>query len=101
MARDVTIGVFARLKAQPGKEAQMEQFLQDAKPLVDDEPGTVSWFAIKLGDGEYGIFDVFPDEQGRQAHMEGQVVQLLGERGPEILGGEPQISFFEVVAAKL
>jgi quinol monooxygenase YgiN len=101
MASDVTVGLLARLKAQPGKEAELEEFLRGAGPIVEGEPNTVAWFAIKLGDSEYGIFDVFPDDSGRQEHLNGQVAQALGTKGAELLAGEPSIEFVDVLAAKL
>lgn len=101
MASDVTVGLLGRLKVQPGKEAQMEEFLRSAKSIAESEPNTTAWFALKLGESEYGIFDVFPDDAGRQEHLAGQIVEALGSQGPELLAGEPSIEFIDIVAAKL
>ena len=98
---DVTVGLLGRLKVQPGKEAAMEEFLRGAKAIVDGEPNTTAWFALKLGESEYGVFDVFPDDSGRQEHLTGQLVQALGARGAELLAGEPSIEFVDVLAAKV
>jgi quinol monooxygenase YgiN len=98
---NVTVGLFGRLKVQAGKEAAMEEFLREARAVVDDEQGTVAWFALKLGESEYGVFDVFADDAGRQAHLTGKLVEALGARAEELLAGEPQIEFVDVVAAKL
>ncbi|HWU43864.1 MAG TPA: hypothetical protein VN132_10510, partial [Bdellovibrio sp.] len=61
------------LEAKSGKEKEVESFLKSALPLVENEPGTKAWFALKLASNRFGIFDVFSDETGRQAHLEGKV----------------------------
>ena len=70
----VSVGLFVRMQAKPGKEADVENFLRGGLPLVQEEPATVAWFGIRLGPSTFGIFDVFPDEAGRQAHLTGKVV---------------------------
>ena len=62
-------GLLATMEAKPGKENEVEQFLRGALPLVQDEAGTVSWYAIRLGNSKFGIFDTFNDEAGRKAHL--------------------------------
>ena len=62
----VTVALFVRLEAKPGKEKDVEQFLRSGLPLVNDEPATTAWFGIRLGPSTFGIFDAFPDENGRQ-----------------------------------
>src|SRR5665213_933743 len=62
-------GLLATMEAKPGKENEVEQFLHGALPLVQDEAGTVSWYAIRLGNSKFGIFDTFNDEAGRKAHL--------------------------------
>ncbi len=64
----VTKGLLVRIEANPGREADVEAFLNGGLELVLDEPATTAWFAIQLGPSTYGIFDVFPDEGGRDAH---------------------------------
>ena len=49
----VSVGLYVPLQAKPGKEADLEAFLQAGRALVEDEPGTIDWYAIKLGDGHY------------------------------------------------
>ena len=70
----VSVGLLVRMQAKPGKETDVENFLRGGLPLVQEEPATVAWFGIRLGPSTFGIFDVFPDEAGRQAHLAGKVV---------------------------
>ncbi|MGH8547507.1 MAG: putative quinol monooxygenase [Methylococcales bacterium] len=69
----VKVALLVRLEAKPGKEAAVEDFLKGGLPLVQEEPATTTWYAIKLGPSTYGIFDSFPDESGRQAQLSGKV----------------------------
>ena len=71
-----TKGLLVRLEAKSGKEAEVEEFLRSAVPLVQQEAGTTAWFAIRFGQSEFGIFDVFPDEAGRDAHLTGDPEQV-------------------------
>lgn len=75
----IKVGLYVKLDAKPGKEDEVEQFLKDGLSIVQEEPDTVAWFAIRLGPSAFGIFDVFPDESGRQAHLSGQVAAALME----------------------
>ena len=79
----VKVGLYVKLEAKPGKEDEVEQFLKDGLPIVQEEPDTVAWFAIRLGPSTYGIFDVFSDESGRQAHLSGQVAAAIMEKSPD------------------
>jgi hypothetical protein len=73
----VKLALFVRLEAKTGKEAEVESFLRGGLPIVEEEPATVAWFGIRLGPTTFGIFDAFPDEAGRQAHLSGQVAAAL------------------------
>ena len=88
------------LEAKPGKEAEVEKFLQAGQALVE-EPKTVSWFAIKIGPSRYGIFDTFADDSGRDAHLSGKVAQALKEKASELLTKSPSIEKIDVIASKL
>ena len=81
--------LWVTLEAKPGKEAKVEKFLQAGQGLVEAEPKTVSWFAIKIGPSRYGIFDTFADDSGRNAHLNGKVAQALKEKASELLGKPP------------
>lgn len=97
----VTAGLLARLEAKPGKEPDVEAFLQSALSIVQEEATTTAWFALRFGRGGYGIFDVFPDDQGRQAHLDGEVAKALGERREELFSVTPRIERVEVLSDKL
>jgi quinol monooxygenase YgiN len=90
-----------RLEAQPGKEAEVEAFLRGGLPLVIEEPATTAWFGIRLGPTTFGIFDAFPDDAGRQAHLAGRVAAALMAKAGELLAQPPAIEFVDVLAAKL
>ena len=85
----VTTGLMVRLEAIAGKGEELASFLVDALPLVEDEPETVAWFALRAGESSFAIVDVFPDEAGRRAHLDGAVAAALGERAGELLSEAP------------
>ncbi len=93
--------LLVRLEAKAGKEAQVEEFLRSGLPIVQNEPATVAWFGLRLGPSTFGIFDAFPDEAGRQAHLSGQVAAALMAKAPELLAQPPVIEMVDVLAAKL
>jgi quinol monooxygenase YgiN len=97
----VAVGLLVRLVAKPGKEADVISFLEGGLALVEEEPATIAWFAIRLGPSEFGIFDAFPDDAGRQAHLGGQVAAALMAQAPELLAQPPVIEPVDVLAAKL
>jgi quinol monooxygenase YgiN len=97
----VKTALLVRLEAKPGKEAEVEKFLLAGLPIVLDEPGTTAWFGIRMGPSTFGIFDAFPDEAGRQAHLTGRVAQALGAKASELLAQPPTIEKVDVLAAKL
>jgi quinol monooxygenase YgiN len=97
----VTVGLLVRLEAKPGREDEVAGFLEGALPLVEQEPATTAWFALRLGPSTFGIFDVFPDDAGRKAHPSGAVAAALMERAPELFAEPPAIQQLDVLAAKL
>jgi quinol monooxygenase YgiN len=97
----VNVALYVRLEAKEGKEDEVAQFLAGALPLAEDEPDTTAWFAIRMGPSTFGIFDVFPDDSGRQAHLSGPIAAALMEKAPELLSVEPRIEQVDVLAAKL
>ena len=97
----VSKGLIVQLKAAAGKEEELASFLVDALPLVDGEPQTVAWFALRTGAASFAIVDAFPDETGRQAHLDGPVAAALVKRAGELLARQPQIEPVDVLAAKL
>ncbi len=97
----VTVGLLVRMEAKPGKEGDVEEFLLGGLPLVQDEPDTVAWFAVRMGPSTFGIFDVFPDDAGRQAHLSGRVAEALMARAEELFATPPAIEPLDVLASKL
>jgi len=96
----VTVGLLVQFEALPGKDDEVERFLAGALPMVEDEPATTAWFAIRLGPSTFGIFDVFPDDSGRDAHLSGRVAEaLLGSVSTLI--EQPSIERVDVIASKL
>jgi quinol monooxygenase YgiN len=92
--------LLALLRAKPGKEQAVEEFLVSARPLVLAEVGTTSWYAVRFDDRRYGIFDTFVDEDGRNAHLNGQVAALLFAREEELFAGPPAVEMLEILASK-
>jgi quinol monooxygenase YgiN len=95
----VSVGLFVRLEAAPGREADVEAFLRAGLDLVQQEPGTTVWYALRLGPSTYGIFDAFEDESGREAHLNGAVAQGLAEQA-ELFAAAPTIEQVDVLASK-
>jgi len=97
----VKVGLLARLEAKPGKEAEVKGFIEGALALANREASTIAWFAVRLGPSTFGIFDVFPDDAGRQAHLDGPIAQALMAKASELLASPPKIEPLDVLAAKL
>ena len=97
----VTVALYVRLESKPGKEAEVESFLKGGLALVQEEPDTTAWFAIRMGKSTFGIFDAFPGESGRQAHLSGKVAAALMEKAADLLSQPPRIEKVDVIAAKL
>lgn len=97
----VKVALFVRLDAKPGKEKEIESFLLSGLPIVQAEPATTAWFALRLGPSTFGIFDAFPDEAGRQAHLSGRVAAALMAKAGELLAKPPSIEKVDILAAKL
>lgn len=97
----VTVALLVRLEAKPGKEAEVESFLKGGLEIVQEEPETTAWFAIRMGPSTFGIFDAFPDDSGRQAHLSGRVAAALMAKAADLFSEPPAIEKVDVLAAKL
>jgi len=97
----VRVGLMVRLEAKPGKESALSEFLMSGLALALKEPQTIVWFALRLGPSTFGIFDAFPDEPGREAHLKGPIAVALMEKAPDLLAQEPKIERVDVLAAKV
>ena len=96
----VNRGILALLEAKPGKGGDLADFLRQGRELAVAETGTVTWYAFKVSDTVYGIFDTFDSEDGRQAHLNGQIPAALGQVGPDLLASDPDIRTIDIVAVK-
>ncbi len=94
------LALWAELEARPGKESEVEAFLTSALPLATAEPATNAWFAVRLTGSRFAIFDTFDDEQGREAHLHGQIAQALMARADELFAQPPAIHKIDVLAEK-
>lgn len=97
----VSKGIWVPLEAKPGKEEDVARFLEGGRSLVDDEPDTTAWFAVRLDGSRFAIFDVFPDDAGRQAHLSGRVAEALMAQADELLARPPDLQQLDVIASKL
>ncbi|MBR1169002.1 putative quinol monooxygenase [Bradyrhizobium sp. DASA03005] len=98
----VTAALFVRIEAQPGSEAAVEKFLKSALPIVEGEPATISWFGLRLGPSTFGIFDAFPNDAGRNAHLAGNVAAaFMSDETAALLTGPATLERIDVLAAKL
>jgi quinol monooxygenase YgiN len=94
--------LWVMLKAKSGKEAEVEAFLKQGALLSNDEPGTVTWYGVKMAPGIYGVFDTFNDEAGRDAHLNGQIAKALMATAPELFANasDLRIERMEILASK-
>lgn len=97
----VKVALYVQLEAKAGKEQEVENFLNSGLTLVNDEPATTAWFALKMGPSTFGIFDAFPDDAGRDAHLSGRVAEALMAKAGDLLSQPPDIRKIDVLAAKL
>ena len=93
-------GLLAILKAKPDKGDELGAFLKKGRELAAQEAGTVTWYAFRLDDTTYGIFDTFESEDARQAHVNGQIPAALQQVGSDLLAVDPDIKPIDVLAVK-
>jgi quinol monooxygenase YgiN len=97
----VKLALLVRLEAKPGKESEVARFLEGALPLANQESTTPVWFALRMGPSTFGIFDAFPDEAGRRAHLGGPIAAALMANAENLLSAPPKIEQVELLAVKL
>ena len=97
----VTLGLFVRLEAKPGKEDEVAAFLMQGLELANQETTTPLWFALRLAPTTFAIFDAFHDESGRQAHLNGPIAKALMAKAGELLAAPPSIERADVLGAKV
>ena len=96
----VKYAILATVKAKPGKEEAVEQFLTGALALAKEEEQTVSWYALKIDESTFGVFDTFEDEEGREAHLNGKIAAALMQHADELLSEPPSIKKVALLAVK-
>jgi quinol monooxygenase YgiN len=94
----VKLGLVAYMQARPGKE--LRAFLESGRELAAAEEGTVTWYAFRIDESTFGIFDTFETEDARQAHLNGEIPKALGQVGGDLLAAEPDIRAHEIIAVK-
>jgi len=92
--------IWVMLKAKAGKEAEVEAFLKQGATMSQNEAQTVTWYGVKIAPGVYGVFDTFNDEQGRDAHLNGEIAKALMAKAPEFFENQLQIEKLEILASK-
>ena len=95
------VALFVRLEAINGRESEVERFLQEGLTLAENEPGTSSWFALRLGKSTFGIFDTFPNEKSRKAHLAGEIAKALKDKAPDLFSTAPLIEEADILASKM
>lgn len=96
----VTVGLLVRLEAKPGQEQAVADFLRSGLSLAQNEPDTINWYGIQLGPSTFGIFDTFPSDEGRQAHLNGPIAAALMANAADLLASDPVIEMVDILAAK-
>lgn len=94
------LGLLALLEAKPGKEQEVWDFLNGGREIVANEPETRTWYAFRVSENTFGIFDTFENEAGRQAHLNGAIPAALGVHGPDLLAKDPDIKLIDLIAVK-
>ncbi len=92
--------LLARVEAKPGKEQEVAAFLKSALPLAQAEADTLRWYGLQIGPSTFGIFDTFETEDGRTAHLQGEIAKALMANAAELLSKDPVIEFVDLLAVK-
>ena len=96
----LSVGLFVKLEAKPGKEEAVEAFLRQGLEMANQEATTLVWFALRLGPSTFAIFDAFDNDSGRQAHLNGPIAKALMANAPDLLAVPPSIEPVEILGAK-
>jgi len=98
----LSLGLFVRLEAKPGKEEEVAAFLKQGLQMANEEKTTPLWFGLRLGPTTFAVFDAFHNESGRQAHLSGPIAKaLMGHAAPNLLAAPPSIEKTEILGAKV
>src|ERR1700719_2056117 len=94
------VAIWAVVDSKPGEEDEVEGFLKSALALAEEEAETTRWYAVRIGPSKFGIFDTFPDERGRVAHLTGEIAKALAAKAPDLFVREPEIYRLSILASK-
>ncbi|MFO0615856.1 MAG: antibiotic biosynthesis monooxygenase [Polyangiaceae bacterium] len=94
------LALVVRLVAKPGKEEEVAAFLGSAGPLATAEARTLTWYAFRISKTDFGVFDTFADDAGRDAHLGGPIAAALMAKASELLAEPPRIEKADVLAVK-
>ena len=97
----LSVGLFVRLEAKPGKEQEVAAFLTQGLQMANQEKTTPLWFALRLGPSTFAVFDAFHDDSGRQTHLNGPIAKALMAQAPTLLAEAPSIEKTEILGAKV
>jgi quinol monooxygenase YgiN len=97
----LSLGLFVRLEAKPGKEKEVAAFLMQGLQMANQERTTPLWFALRLGPSTFAVFDAFSDESGRQNHLNGPIAKALMAQAPNLLAAPLSIEKTEILGVKL
>lgn len=94
------LGLLVTLKAKSGKESEVESFIKGALELALKEDKTLTWYSFKIDSNTFGIFDTFEKEEGREAHLNGDIAKALMENASRLFSEDPKIEKVDVLSAK-
>lgn len=97
----IKVALWVRLEAKKGKEQEVEDLLTNGLTIVQGEPKTITWYAIRLGPSTFGIFDTFSNDEGREAHLAGELAAALMAKATDLLAEPPSIMKLDILAAKM
>ena len=92
--------LLVRLEAKPGKESLLGDFIKQTLPIALEEKNTIRWYAFQLNATTFGIFDTFETEDGREAHLNGEIAKALKKHGPDLLTSPPSFEKVSLLALK-
>jgi quinol monooxygenase YgiN len=95
------VGLLVRIEAKPEYADEVEAMLRGAQELAEQEAGTVAWFSFRENATTFGVFDTFDDEEGRRAHLMGQIAAALGEAAETKLSVPPVIAPVDLLGTKV
>jgi len=55
---------------------------------------------VRFDSSLYGIFDAFPNQESRDAHLNGQIAELLFAKAEELFAEPPVIQMLDILATK-